>query len=272
MHQSFLKFRWVLLAVSLVFLNTAQAQRSYRSFLEAGNAHLQKGNYEQAIRQFRAAKISDDAQRDPAVLLMLDGKIEEAFNRQIDRLQAERAQERQMRMEAQNAKMKVEAALDKAEEARQKAYDLSLLLLTTKVEYEVKSTGNFTLAMRLTAFAMRCIDPGNPIFLREFMKAYNASNTAPAIIPIPRPWRYKMASFQDFAISGNARAFAMCSFSKPNLTIFRLDANGEVACTDSLDYKPWSISLSHDGNQLAFYTYDPKERGQVFITSKRPSA
>ncbi|MBK6932838.1 MAG: hypothetical protein IPH12_19010 [Saprospirales bacterium] len=257
MNQKTMKIVWVFFLAVCAAFATVQAQSSYRTALDRGNRALNNREYEEAIRQFRAARAFNDA-RAPAIRSMLDGKIEESQNKRIAQLEEDKKREATLRAEADQKRKE-------AEESRKKAYDLNLRLLTSKVETDLKASGNFTLGMRLTAFAMRCIDPGNPIFLQEFMKAYNASKTAPAIIPIPKPWRYKMASFQDFAISGNARAFAMCSFTKPNLTIFRLDANGAVACTDSLDYKPWLISLSHDGNQLAFYTYDPKERGQVFI-------
>ncbi|MBK6929537.1 MAG: hypothetical protein IPH12_01240 [Saprospirales bacterium] len=138
-------------------------------------------------------------------------------------------------------------------------------LLTAKIDAELESSRNFPLGMHLTAFGMRCIDPESPVFLRDFMAAFNKFLLSAAYDPIPFTWSTNNISYQDFAISGNAGLFILSSVSSPKLSVFRTAPKGEITPLDSLGFDTKFLALSHDGGQLAFTTIKPEDKGKVFF-------
>jgi hypothetical protein len=99
MNQKTMKIVWVFFLAVCAAFATVQAQSSYRTALDRGNRALNNREYEEAIRQFRAARAFNDA-RAPAIRSMLDGKIEESQNKRIAQLEEDKKREATLRAEA----------------------------------------------------------------------------------------------------------------------------------------------------------------------------
>ncbi|MBL7775900.1 MAG: WD40 repeat domain-containing protein [Saprospiraceae bacterium] len=255
----------IILLTCCTLLTSICAAQSYSVFLNQGNAAYRDGNYDLAERRYVAAKGCSDARQDPKVLTMLDEKINDARKNRISQLEKALKAEETSRARAEEDKLRISQLQKQTETARRNATSLGLAL---RIRNALASERNAYKAMRLTAFGMRCVDPGNPTFLLEFMDEFNAQPQAAAFHPIPKISFQKNTNTFRFSFAPKAKTFLQSSYSAPYFNIIQLDNNGNATPVDADSLSEhYNVALSSDGTRVAFYT--TKNDGTIYIKKLR---
>lgn len=252
----------MVLLFSGVTVNTLTAQ-SFKQFVEQGDEYAKSGQYEKAERQYQAAKLCTDAKKSNDTRIMLDGKIDNIRKRRIEQLEQLNQSEKREREKAEQLQRETEIA----------RRDATSQALALRIRSRLTAKRETTKAMHLTAFGMQCIDPGNPIFLLEFMDEFNSQLGAPGFHPIPFALLKEKNTTNKFGYLPKSKHFVLSQFSAPFFKAFALDDSGEIQLIDSntaILTPPYFIAYTQNETLLASNNmYKPE---QIFILALKDGA